>query len=112
MSAPEEIEITAEEILAEAEEIRADRERKPDNDPVEYLPVMRHHLHEALWALDVALGHAQAQDLAESYRDGLTAPRNSPLSRQLERSHTTLAAYLGLLDEGDDDGQEPVSKDE
>lgn len=85
---------------------------KPENDPVEYLPILRHHLHEALWALNLALGYVQAKDLAQSYRDGLTAPRSSPLARQLDRTHTTLAAYLGLLDEEDDDGQKLVSEDQ
>jgi hypothetical protein len=87
---------------------------KPDNDPTEYLPVMRHHLHEALWALNMALGYVQAQDLAASYRDGLTIPKNSPLSRSLDRSHTTLLGYLGLLDddEEDGDGQQPVSEEQ
>lgn len=86
---------------------------KPDNDPTEYLPVMRHHLHEALWVINMAQGYVGAHDLAASYRDGLTMPKSSPLSRSLDRSHTTLAAYLGLLDDEEaDDGQEPVSEDE
>lgn len=76
-----------------------EEKRVPENDPTEYLPVMRHHLHEALWALNIALGQQQAFDLAESYRQGLTVPKESPLARQLQRSHTTLSAYLGLLDE-------------
>ena len=85
---------------------------KPDNDPTEYLPVMRHHLHEALWALNMALGYVGAHDLAASYRDGGTM-KNSPLSRSLDRSYTTLAAYLGLLDDEEaDDGQEPVSEEQ
>lgn len=87
-------------------------EQTQDNDPTEYLPVMRHHLHETLWALNLALGHVEAQDLAASYRDGLTIPKRSPLARTLDRSHTTLEGYLGLLDEDEDDGQEPVSEDE
>lgn len=97
---------------APEEEPQEEAERqKPENDPTEFLPVMRHHLHESLWALNLALGHVEAQDLAASYRDGLTAPRRSPLARSLDRAHTTLAGYLGLLDE-DDDEQESVSEDE
>jgi hypothetical protein len=88
-----------------------EEKRVPENDPTEYLPVMRHHLHETLWALNVALGNAQAMDLAESYRQGLTMPKESPLARQLERSHMVLSQYLGLLDEEDEDG-EPVPEDE
>jgi len=68
-------------------------------DPTEYLPVMRHHLHEALWALNLALGYQEANDLAESYRQGLNNPRKSPLGRVLGRAHDTLAGYLGLNDE-------------
>lgn len=84
----------------------------PENDPTEYLPVMRHHLHETLWGLNVALGHAQALDLAESYRQGLTVPRDSPLARQLGRSHLILSQYLGLLDDGGDENGEPIPEDE
>lgn len=82
------------------------------DDPTSYLPIMRHHLHETLWALNLALGHVEAQDLATSYRDGLTQPKRSPLARTLDRSHTRLMGYLGLLDEEDDDGAEPVQEDE
>lgn len=85
-----------------------EQKRVPDNDPTEYLPVMRHHLHESLWSIHMALSHLQALDLAESYRQGQTVPTESPLARQLERSHATLSAYLGLLDEheGEDDVSE------
>lgn len=90
----------------------AEEERSiPENDPTEYLPVMRHHLHETLWSLNMALGEVQARDLSDSYRQGLTVPKESPLARQLERSHTTLSAYLGLLDE-EDEGGEIVPEDE
>lgn len=75
----------------------------PDNDPTEYLPVMRHHLHEIMWALNLALGQVEAGDLADSYRQGLTAPKSSPLARQLGRAQNTVAAYLGLNDEEGDD---------
>lgn len=92
------------------EEIESE-ESIPENDPTEYLPVMRHHLHETLWTINMALGNAQALDLADSYRQGLTGTKESPLARQLERSHARLSAYLGLLDEEDEDGQ-PVSEDE
>lgn len=87
-------------------------EQVPENDPTEYLPVMRHHLHETLWAINMALGEIQARDLADSYRQGLTLPKDSPLARQLERSHVRLSAYLGLRDEEDEDGQQPLSEDE
>ncbi len=70
----------------------------PDNDPTEYLPIMRHHLHENLWALNLALGYVEAQDLAQSYREGLTAPKKSSLARQLARAQETLSGYLGLND--------------
>lgn len=85
----------------------------PDPDPTEYLPVMRHHLHESLWALNAALGTIQALDLADSYRRGHVVPQDSPLARQLERSQVTLAGYLGLLDD-DEEGEdgESVSADE
>jgi hypothetical protein len=80
------------------------------HDPTEYLPVMRHHLHEALWALNLALGYIEANDLADSYRAGLQSPRKSPLSRSLSRSHETLTGYLGLRnapqEEDDEDGGE------
>lgn len=82
----------------------------PENDPTEYLPVMRHHLHEVLWSVNMALSYIQATDLADSYRQGLTVPKESPLARQLGRSHTTLSAYLGLLDE-EDEGDESVPED-
>lgn len=82
-----------------------------DNDPTEYLPIMRHHVHEALWSLNMALSYIQATDLADSYRQGLTVPKESSLARQLERSHTTLAAYLGLLDDEEAE-DESVSEDE
>lgn len=80
-----------------------------ENDPIEYLPVMRHHLHEALWTINMALGSIQALDLAESYRCGLTNPQESSLAKQLARSYTTLSGYLGLLDE---DNNESLSKNE
>jgi len=84
-----------------------------ENDPTEYLPVMRHHLHEALWANNMALSYVQATDLADSYRNGLTMPQQSHLARQLERSQLTLSGYLGLLDDEEtEDGQESVSEDE
>jgi hypothetical protein len=76
-----------------------DEKRVTENDPLEYLPILRHHLHEAFWALNMALSYIQATDLADSYRQGLTVPKESQLARQLGRSHTTLAAYLGLLDD-------------
>lgn len=104
----EEIEITAEEILAAREQ--PEEPQKPDNDPTEYLPVMRHHLHEALWAINMAQGYVEAQDLATSYRESLTIPKSSPLARSLDRSYTTLAAYLGLLDEEDGDERQPISE--
>lgn len=95
------------------EDPESEARERPENDPTEYLPIMRHHLHEGLWAINLALGHVEAQDLADSYRNGLTMPKRSPLARTLDRAHTTLAGYLGLLDdEEDDDGQEPVSEGE
>src|SRR5271166_6879109 len=97
---------------ADEEAVKAARQQSA-NDPTEYLPVMRHHLHEALWVINLAQGYVEAQDLAASYRDALTIPKSSPLARSLDRSHTTLAAYLGLLDDEEDgDEQEPVSEDE
>lgn len=93
-------------------ELEPQQQEKPDNDPTEYLPVMRHHLHEALWAINLALGYVSAQDLAASYHEGLTMPKTSPLGRALDRSQITLEGYLGMLDEEDDDGQEPVPEDE
>jgi hypothetical protein len=91
-------------------EQQSNEKQPPENDPIEYLPVMRHHLHESLWAMNMALSYIQATDLADSYRQGLTVPKESSLARQLERSHATLSAYLGLLDEEADD--ESVSEDE
>lgn len=89
-----------------------EEKRIPENDPTEYLPVMRHHLHEVLWTVHMALSAAQATDLAESYRQGQRVPTESPLARQLERSHATLSAYLGLLDDNEDNDGEPVPEDE
>jgi hypothetical protein len=84
-----------------------------ENDPIEYLPVLRHHLHEALWANNMALSYVQATDLADSYRRGLTMPQESSLAKQLERSQLTLSGYLGLLDnEETEDERESVSEDE
>jgi hypothetical protein len=93
----------------------SDTEVVSENDPTEYLPIMRHHAHEALWALNMALSYIQAIDLADSYRSGLTMPQESHLAKRLERSHATLAAYLGLLDEEGNDGsvsEESISEDE
>lgn len=87
-----------------------DEKRAPENDPVEYLPVLRHHLHETLWVLNMALSQQQAFDLAESYRQDLTVPKESPLARHLERSHLVLSQYLGLLDEEDEDERVPAEE--
>ncbi len=106
----------SEDVEVEVEMGSPPEKEKPENDPTEYLPVMRHHLHEALWTVNLALGHVEAQDLAASYRDGLTMPKKSALARSLDRTQITLAGYLGLLaeedDEEDDDGQESVSESE
>src|SRR5271166_3621651 len=100
-------------VIDEEQHQEEQAQERPDNDPTEYLPVMRHHLHEALWVINLAQGYVEAGDLAASYRDALTIPKSSPLARSLDRSHTTLAAYLGLLDDEEDgDEQEPVSEDE
>lgn len=97
---------------AEAPDDQLDNKDVPANDPTEYLPVMRHHLHEVLWAVHMALSYIQASDLVDSYRQGQTIPTESPLARQLERSHATLLAYLGLLDQNNGDGRdEPVSEE-
>jgi hypothetical protein len=80
-------------------ERQSEEKQLPENDPIEALPILRHHVHEALWALNMALSYIQATDLADSYRQGLTVPKESPLARQLDRSHLTLAGYLGLLDD-------------
>lgn len=88
-----------------------DQKNIVENDPTEYLPVMRHHLHEALWALNLALSFAQATDLADSYRKGSNLTQESHLARQLGRSHATLSGYLGLLDDEVSDG-EVVSENE
>jgi hypothetical protein len=102
--------------MSDGSEIEVEEEPKlPENDPTEYLPVMRHHLHEALWSVNMALSYIQATDLADSYRRGLTMPQESQLAKQLDRSHMTLAGYLGLLDEeteDEPDTQGPISEDE
>lgn len=82
-----------------------------NNDPTEYLPVMRHHLHEGLWALNMALNYIRATDLADSYRQGSQVPIESSLARSLDRSCGMLSGYLGLSDDGVSDG-EIVSEDE
>ncbi len=82
----------------------------PAYDPIELVPVLRHNLLEAIWAMNMALSYIQAIDLADSYRSGLTMPQESHLAKRLERSHLTLAGYLGLLDEKDDD--ESISEEE
>jgi hypothetical protein len=81
-----------------------------EDDSVEYLSIARYHLNETFWALSNALSYFQATDLAESYRRGLLTPQESKLTKRLERSYTTLAGYLGLLDE--EDNNESVSEEE
>lgn len=76
------------------------------HDPTEYIPVMRHHLHAMFWALNLALGTSEAQDLADSYRAGLSAPKKSPLSRSLVQSVGMAEGYLGLRDEPEDEDVE------
>jgi hypothetical protein len=82
----------------------------PENDPTEYIPVMRHHLHEALLALGRARDKQAAEDLADAYRDGQGVWRESALQTYLARSAYRLEGYLGLLDEEDGDEQESVSE--
>jgi hypothetical protein len=92
----------AEATAKEQTEIK-ERQQSIDADPTEFLPVMRHHLHESLYALNLALGYVEATDLAEGYRQGLSSPYKSALARQLDRAHTVLAGYLGLLDESEEE---------
>jgi hypothetical protein len=77
-------------------------------DPVEPIPVIRHHLHEALLVLADAHTKSQAEDLIEAFRNSSPTSKESALSRRLGRSVQMLAGYLGLLDEEpeDDDGME------
>lgn len=85
----------------------------PENDPTEYIPVMRHHLHEMLMAVEVARGRAQAEDLADAYRHGEGAWRTSKMTGQLTRASDKLRGYLGLLDYGDEDApRDAVSENE
>jgi hypothetical protein len=83
----------------------------PEYDPIELVPILRHNLLEALWAMNMALSYIQACDLADSYRSGLTMPQESHLAKRLDRSYTTLADYLGLLDDKEVEN-ESVPEDE
>ena len=72
-------------------------------DPTEPIPVIRHHLHEALLCLADLHVKSQAEDLIEAFRNSTPTSRESALTRRLGRSTQTLAGYLGLLDEPEDD---------
>lgn len=84
----------------------------PDNDPTEYIPVMRHHLHEVVLALTQARDKQAAEDLADAYRDGRSVWHESRIQTTLARSAYRIEGYLGMLDEEGDDEQEPVSEGE
>jgi hypothetical protein len=87
----------------------------PDWDPTEYIPVMRHHLHDTLLSIHNALGKQSAEDIAEAYRDRREVSRTSKLSEQLMRVANRLEGYLGFLDEEDEDerqDRDSISEDE
>lgn len=75
-------------------------------DPVEPLPVLRHHLHELLLVVHDALILSESEDIKEAVRQGYPVAKTTPLSRRLQRQELTLEAYLGLLDEEDEDGEQ------
>lgn len=84
-----------------------DEETTPQgDDPTEVLPLLRHHVHEAYYALECALGKAQAEDLVQGYRDGQLNMKSSKLTTQIERAAGRLAGYLGFLDEVEDESNE------
>ncbi len=70
-------------------------------DPTEPIPVIRHHLHEALLVLADAQTKSQAEDIAEAVRHSQPTSKESAFSRRLGRSVQMLMGYLGLLDEED-----------
>ena len=96
------------------EEPQAEATSSLESDAAEYLSVMLYHLNEIYWALSGALGYVQASDLAASYHQGLLTPKESQLAKKLERSHTTLANYLGLstLDNDKEIDDESISEKE
>ena len=81
-------------------------------DPTEPIPVIRHHLHEALLVLADVQTKSQAEDIGEAVRLGQPTSKESPLSRRLGRSVQMLAGYLGLLDDESEDEQEefPIAR--
>ncbi len=72
-------------------------------DPTEPIPVIRHHLHEALLVLADAQAKSQAEDLIEAFRDGSRTSKQSALSRRLGRSVQILEGYLGYLDDEEEE---------
>ena len=71
-------------------------------DPLEPIPVIRHHLHEVLLTLNDLGTLVGALDLVDAARSPSTRQR-SHLSLRLERQEQLLEGYLGLLDEDEDD---------
>ena len=88
-----------------SEETSTDTDNLPD--PTEYIPVIRHHLHEILLVLADAHTKSQAEDLIEAFRHSQPTSKESALSRRLNRSEVLLASYLGLLDEPEPTGPDP-----
>lgn len=86
--------------------IEAQNEPLKGDDPTEHLPVMRHHLHEALMAVDNAYMKSSAEDIVDAYRNGAPVSRSSKLTEQLMRTSTLLAGYLGLLDDPEENDEE------
>lgn len=78
-------------------------------EPTDVIPVIRHHLHETLLAVERAYGKSAAEDLVDNYRGySMAKPlHGSDLSRTLERVALRLQGYLGLLDDPEPDGPDP-----
>lgn len=67
--------------------------------PTDVVGVLRVHLEEAAQALEWAYGHFAALDLAEGYRQGKPSLRHSRATAMMEKSKTTVDAYLAPREE-------------
>lgn len=65
----------------------------------ESIPVLRGHLEELYEALDVALGHQVATDLAQQYRNVGGTSRASNLTVRLEKAVARAEGYLAVEDD-------------
>ncbi len=65
----------------------------------ETIPVLRGHLEELHEALDLALGHQTATDLAQQYRNVGGTSRSSNLTVRLEKAVARAEGYLAVEDD-------------